>query len=82
MVILLPDMRFHWTPPDSYDQLTVAEGTLRTSQLNSVLPPTATIMEGRGLPNSGWPERIDIYMLFTSSYNIIFLLQACQLHHQ
>ena len=57
MVTLPPVVRFRWTPPESYDQLIVAEGMLRTSQVNSTLPPTATVMEGRGVPNSGWPER-------------------------
>ena len=57
IVILPPVVRFCWTPPDSYDQLMVTEGMLRTSQLNSALPPTATVIEGRGAPNSGWPER-------------------------
>ena len=56
MVTLPPVVRFRWTPPDSCDQVTVAEGMLRTLQLNSALPPTATVMEGRGAPNSGWPE--------------------------
>ena len=56
-VTLPPVVRFHWIPPDSYNQLTVAEGMLRMSQLNSAFPPTATVMEGRGVPNSGWPER-------------------------
>ena len=57
MVTLPSVVRFRWTPPDSYDQLMVEEGMLRTSQLNSALPPTATVMEGRGVPNLGWPER-------------------------
>ena len=57
MVILPPVVRFRWTPPESYDQVTVAEGMLRMSQLNSALPPTVTVMEGRGVPNSGWPKR-------------------------
>ena len=60
MVILPPVVRLRWAPPDSYDQLTVAEGTLRMSQLNSALPPMVTVMEGKGLPNSGCPEEIDL----------------------
>ena len=57
MVNLPPLVRFRWTPPESCDQLTLAGGMLRTSQVNSALPPTAAVMEGRGVPNSGWPER-------------------------
>lgn len=65
MVTLPPVVRFRWTPPESYDQVTVAEGMLRTSQVNSALPPTATVMEGRGVPNSGWPERGTSMCIFT-----------------
>jgi hypothetical protein len=57
MVTLPPVVRFRWTPPESYDHVIVAGGILRTSQVNSALPPTATVMEGRGVPNSGWPEK-------------------------
>ena len=54
IVILPPDVRLRWEPPDSYDQLTaVAAGTLKISQLNSALSPSATVREGRGLANSG-----------------------------
>ena len=38
--------------PELCDQLIVAGGMLRTSQVKSALPPIATVMEGRGLPNS------------------------------
>ena len=57
IVTLRPVVRFRWTPPDSYDQVMVAGGMLRTSQLNSALPPTATVIEGKSASNSGWPDR-------------------------
>ena len=54
MVIRPPVVRMRCTPADSYVQLmTVAGGTLMTSQMNSTLPPMATVTEDRGVLNSG-----------------------------
>jgi hypothetical protein len=50
-------VKYRWISLESYYHVTVAEGMLRMSQVNSALPPMATMMEGRGVPNSGRPER-------------------------